>query len=134
MTAAHSPSNKASMCAAGWVACNIEIGPFSWNDPAIYHGPISDFKKAAAQAGLSLENCPLAMLNRVHRQIRLSLSIRQGGGLAPRRMGRCRAYHDPHRRLNCGPEAMPDFAMETKNDQAQGKRYRGKTTDKHPSH
>ena len=53
MTAAHSQSNKAAMFAAGWIARNIEIGPFSWNDPPIYDGQISDFKKAAAEAGLS---------------------------------------------------------------------------------
>ncbi len=53
MTAAYSPSNKASMFASGWVARNIEIGPFSLNDPPIYDKPISDFKKAAVRAGLS---------------------------------------------------------------------------------
>jgi len=53
MTAARSRSNKAAMFAAGWIACNIEIGPLSWNDPPIYDGPISDFKRAAARAGIS---------------------------------------------------------------------------------
>lgn len=53
MTAAVSFSNKASMFAAGWVAHNIEIDPFSWNDPPIYDEPVRNFRKEAARAGLS---------------------------------------------------------------------------------
>ena len=53
MTAALSPSDKASIFAAGWVAENIEIGPFSWNDPPIYDESIREFREKAAQAGLS---------------------------------------------------------------------------------
>ncbi|WP_293880644.1 hypothetical protein [Sphingomonas sp.] len=45
--------NDALTFATSWVARNIEVGPFSWNDPPIYDGPISDFRKEAAQAGFS---------------------------------------------------------------------------------
>ena len=53
MTAALSPSDKASIFAAGWVAENIEIGPFSWNDPPIYDEPTRYFRQEALQAGIS---------------------------------------------------------------------------------
>lgn len=43
--------NRAMTFATAWIAQNIEIGPFSWNDPPIYDGPIRAFRKDAAQAG-----------------------------------------------------------------------------------
>jgi len=39
--------------ANGWVSRNVEVGPFSWDDPPIYEGPIQLFRDAAAQAGFS---------------------------------------------------------------------------------
>ncbi|MEO8723981.1 MAG: hypothetical protein ABI395_10775, partial [Sphingobium sp.] len=43
--------NKALTFATGWIARNIETGPFSRNDPPIYDGPIAMFRRNAAQAG-----------------------------------------------------------------------------------
>ena len=45
--------NDALTFANGWIARNIEAGPFSWNDPPIYDGPIRRFRKEAAHAGFS---------------------------------------------------------------------------------
>jgi hypothetical protein len=39
--------------AAGWIARNIEIGPYSWDDASDDERPISPFRTEAAQAGLS---------------------------------------------------------------------------------
>jgi hypothetical protein len=45
--------NSARTFAADWIARNIEMGPFSWNDPPIYDHAISLFRKEATQAGFS---------------------------------------------------------------------------------
>lgn len=44
-------SNGALSFAQGWIARNIEVGPFSWKDGQLYDGPISAFRRAATQAG-----------------------------------------------------------------------------------
>lgn len=50
---ATSQDAKAPSFAAGWIASNIEPGPFSADDPPIYDVPVSLFRRAAVQAGIS---------------------------------------------------------------------------------
>lgn len=50
---AQSQDAKARSFAAGWIASNIETGPFSADDPPIYDVPVSLFRRAATQAGIS---------------------------------------------------------------------------------
>lgn len=61
MSNTNTERNKALTFAIGWVARNIEVGPFSWNDPPIYDGPTSHFLKEAAQAGFSETNLELGI-------------------------------------------------------------------------
>jgi hypothetical protein len=48
-----SQDSKVRLFAAGWIASNIETGPFSADDPPIYDVPVILFRRAAAQAGIS---------------------------------------------------------------------------------
>lgn len=61
MTSKHTAPNKALMFATGWIARNVENGPFSLNDPPIFDGPISIFRKEAVQAGFSEGDLELAI-------------------------------------------------------------------------
>lgn len=46
-------SGEAQLFAAGWIARNIEVGPFSCDDAPVYAGALAAFLKDAADAGLS---------------------------------------------------------------------------------
>jgi hypothetical protein len=45
--------SEALTFAIGWIARNIDVGPFSCDDPPICDGPISLFRKEAEEAGFS---------------------------------------------------------------------------------
>lgn len=46
------PPSRAQAFAQNWIAQNIEVDAFSWDDPPIYDVPLKSFREAAAQHGL----------------------------------------------------------------------------------
>ena len=53
MSSSRSKSYDAKTFAAGWIARNIDVGVFSWDDGPGYETAIDQFRTEAAQAGLS---------------------------------------------------------------------------------
>ncbi|WP_376984884.1 hypothetical protein [Bosea sp. R86505] len=53
MSLSRSKSYDAKTFAAGWIARNIDVGVFSWDDGPGYERAMDHFRTEAAQAGLS---------------------------------------------------------------------------------
>lgn len=53
--------DRARSFAQGWIAQNIEVDAFSWDDPPIYDAPLESFRAAAARLGLDEEQLEAAI-------------------------------------------------------------------------
>ena len=53
MSPHHRPVEDVLRFARGWIAANIEVGPFSWKDNPIDDEPIHSFRQEATRAGLT---------------------------------------------------------------------------------